>query len=49
MNRSFYLLSLFAILVMHLPASAQEQLKKKNIILIISDDHRFDALGIAGN
>ena len=49
MNRSFYRLSLLAILVMYLPASAQEQPKKKNIILIISDDHRFDAIGIAGN
>ena len=49
MNRSFYRLSLLVILVIYLPASAQEPVKKKNIILIISDDHRFDAMGIAGN
>ncbi len=49
MNRSICRLAVSALLVLYLPASAQDQAKKKNIIFIISDDHRFDALGIAGN
>jgi arylsulfatase A-like enzyme len=49
MNRSFCRLALLALVVISLPASAQHPATKKNIILIISDDHRFDAMGVAGN
>jgi len=49
MNRNCCGLALFVLLVVSLPVSAQDTAKKKNIILIISDDHRFDAMGIAGN
>lgn len=49
MKRRFCMIAAICLVLFYQAASAQDTAKKKNIILIISDDQRFDALGIAGN
>ena len=49
MNRKFCIIGVFCLILYCQVSLAQDPTKKKNIILIISDDQRFDALGIAGN
>ena len=49
MKRTFCIIAAICLVHFCQASSEQDPAKKKNIILIISDDHRFDALGIAGN
>jgi N-acetylglucosamine-6-sulfatase len=49
MMRKLLLLTPVCLFLFCKPSISQQSSKKKNIILIISDDHRFDAVGIAGN
>jgi arylsulfatase A-like enzyme len=49
MKQLLYLITTISLALFQHNVSGQNSSKKKNIILIISDDHRYDALGIAGN
>jgi len=51
MKNIIKLLLVFDIILSALPVIAQKQVatKQPNIVFIISDDHRWDALGAAGN
>ena len=49
MKKRFSIITAICLVLFCHVSPAQNPAKKKNIILIISDDQRFDALGIAGN
>lgn len=50
MSKQFYFLVMFCSICLFQKAIAQDDDKKRpNIIFILTDDQRFDAIGYAGN